>query len=232
MWRTATRSPAISKVLQPNTQPHRHTVIAHPRSREVERVGEVVAVLPQLRIGRPSKPLPLLPRPGHLALSRLHQSPLPLLPEWRRPHLLPFGTGRRALSTAALPGSQAHRPRRHHGGAQHAPPLHHHPGSLARLIGQWMATGMVMVLGQAATSPRVPVQASRIPSWSQWSAWSGCSCYSRRRARRRFCKVYEPQILGFCVGRVLDEDDCEPTTDQCRLPASNWDDEIRRQWTI
>ncbi len=55
--------------------------------------------------------------------------------------------------------------------------------------------------------------ADAYPAWSSWSDWSGCSCFNKKSVRRRFCRVFDPQILGFCLGSALDERGCEPEPD-------------------
>jgi hypothetical protein len=52
----------------------------------------------------------------------------------------------------------------------------------------------------------------RRPEWSAWSSWSACSCYNNKQMRRRACLVYQPAILGFCLGPLVDYRPCAGTS--------------------
>ncbi|KAL3103375.1 hypothetical protein niasHS_002561 [Heterodera schachtii] len=69
----------------------------------------------------------------------------------------------------------------------------------------------------------------RFPTWSDWSEWSACSCFSLTRYRRRFCRVHDPQLKGFCVGSIIDQSPCippdlptSPEGKQCVAIAGSW----------
>uniref|UniRef100_A0A183C8P4 Peptidase M12B domain-containing protein n=1 Tax=Globodera pallida TaxID=36090 RepID=A0A183C8P4_GLOPA len=69
----------------------------------------------------------------------------------------------------------------------------------------------------------------RFPTWSEWSEWSACSCFSLKRYRRRFCRVHDPQLKGFCAGSIIDQSPCIPPDlstslegKQCVAIAGSW----------
>uniref|UniRef100_A0A914HYA2 Peptidase M12B domain-containing protein n=1 Tax=Globodera rostochiensis TaxID=31243 RepID=A0A914HYA2_GLORO len=69
----------------------------------------------------------------------------------------------------------------------------------------------------------------RYPTWSEWSEWSACSCFSLKRYRRRFCRVHDPQLKGFCAGSIIDQSPCIPPDlstslegKQCVAIAGSW----------
>ncbi|KAL7080540.1 hypothetical protein ACQ4LE_000017 [Meloidogyne hapla] len=64
------------------------------------------------------------------------------------------------------------------------------------------------------------------PSWSDWSDWSACSCFSLTRYRRRFCRIHDPQLKGFCPGSIIEQSPCTlPNNDdpmQCAAVVGGW----------
>uniref|UniRef100_A0A915KM35 Uncharacterized protein n=1 Tax=Romanomermis culicivorax TaxID=13658 RepID=A0A915KM35_ROMCU len=65
-----------------------------------------------------------------------------------------------------------------------------------------------------------PVQSLKRPEWSIWSQWSTCNCDSRRRIRRRMCQIFEPKLMGFCIGPVFEEQACQ--ADSCESVNGQW----------
>ncbi|KAI1724133.1 thrombospondin type 1 domain-containing protein [Ditylenchus destructor] len=61
-----------------------------------------------------------------------------------------------------------------------------------------------------------------LPIWSEWSGWSSCSCFTLTKFRRRYCKIRDPSIQGFCSGAILEQRACEPTS--CVAENGGWSD--------
>lgn len=68
------------------------------------------------------------------------------------------------------------------------------------------ANRAVRLITSSASSTSAAEQ--RRPEWSAWSSWSACSCYNNKQMRRRACLVYQPSILGFCLGPLVDYRPC------------------------
>ncbi|CAJ0583415.1 unnamed protein product, partial [Mesorhabditis spiculigera] len=60
------------------------------------------------------------------------------------------------------------------------------------------------------------------PEWSDWSAWSSCSCFTLTETRRRYCRIADPSMQGFCSGPILEQRKCSPST--CTAINGGWSD--------
>uniref|UniRef100_A0A914CKR9 Peptidase M12B domain-containing protein n=1 Tax=Acrobeloides nanus TaxID=290746 RepID=A0A914CKR9_9BILA len=58
------------------------------------------------------------------------------------------------------------------------------------------------------------------PRWSEWSDWSKCSCFTMNQFRRRFCKILDPTIQGFCTGSIVDQRPCR--ANECVSISGGW----------
>uniref|UniRef100_A0A1I7X474 TSP1_spondin domain-containing protein n=1 Tax=Heterorhabditis bacteriophora TaxID=37862 RepID=A0A1I7X474_HETBA len=59
-----------------------------------------------------------------------------------------------------------------------------------------------------------------VPSWSPWSSWSACSCFTITETRRRFCRIVDPAVQGFCSGPIIEQRPCIPT--MCSVSPGGW----------
>ncbi len=48
------------------------------------------------------------------------------------------------------------------------------------------------------------------PTWSRWSGWSQCSCFTLNQFRRRYCEIRDPARQGFCSGPIIEQRPCIP----------------------
>ncbi|CAJ0935639.1 unnamed protein product, partial [Mesorhabditis belari] len=62
----------------------------------------------------------------------------------------------------------------------------------------------------------------KTPEWSEWSSWSGCSCFTETESRRRYCRISDPAVQGFCSGKILEQRKCSPRT--CAATNGGWSD--------
>lgn len=69
---------------------------------------------------------------------------------------------------------------------------------------------------------RNPPLATVLPAWAEWSQWSDCSCYNRRQMRRRYCKVNQPRIAGFCLGALVEYRECTDKNPSCCESVFVW----------
>lgn len=58
------------------------------------------------------------------------------------------------------------------------------------------------------------------PEWSDWSEWSQCSCFSLSKYRRRYCRIVDPAVQGFCAGPLVEQKRCEPAS--CQSETGDW----------
>uniref|UniRef100_A0A0N5B844 Peptidase M12B domain-containing protein n=1 Tax=Strongyloides papillosus TaxID=174720 RepID=A0A0N5B844_STREA len=59
-----------------------------------------------------------------------------------------------------------------------------------------------------------------LPTWSEWSSYSECSCYTQTQYKRRYCQILDPSLQGFCVGPITETRSCQPVN--CRPINGGW----------
>ncbi|PAV75574.1 hypothetical protein WR25_08601 isoform A [Diploscapter pachys] len=65
-----------------------------------------------------------------------------------------------------------------------------------------------------------PSEKDAIPQWSEWSSYSACSCFTSTQTRRRFCRIRDPSLQGFCAGPIVEQRACKATS--CDPIAGGW----------
>ncbi|CAI4233289.1 unnamed protein product [Auanema sp. JU1783] len=71
-------------------------------------------------------------------------------------------------------------------------------------------------------------QEVQYPNWSPWSSWSSCSCFTSTETRRRFCRIADPSVQGFCSGPILEQRPC--VASNCLSSPGGWS--LWSEWSV